>query len=212
MSASQSGRAALDAAGGGRDRAPAALTSDADAAAIGEGLIACTLPRGSWTHAAHLTAAVYVLTRRRDLDPAEALPRLIRAYNEAVGVVEEGLRGVSRDDHAVLRPRRPPLPGPGGARERACGPVQPARRLSVREARFRLVLLLAGAAVLARGEAALRRARPAAAGVRRHSRRRPVAAAGGRGARPRGVLSACQRWLARGSGNGPDPFQPATEI
>jgi hypothetical protein len=75
------------------DRGPTPFASDAEAAAIGEGLIACTLPRPSWTHAAHLAAAVYVLTRRRELDPVEELPRLIRAYNAVIGAAEDGLRG-----------------------------------------------------------------------------------------------------------------------
>lgn len=72
---------------------PMFFASDAEAASIGEGLVARTLPRERWTHAAHLAAALYVLTRRRDLHAERDLPRLIQRYNAVIGVADVGLRG-----------------------------------------------------------------------------------------------------------------------
>lgn len=62
-----------------------AFASDAEIIAIGEGLIARTLPKPLWTHAAHFAAAVWILLRRTDLHAERDLPGIIRAYNEAVG-------------------------------------------------------------------------------------------------------------------------------
>lgn len=67
--------------------------SDAEAAAIGEQLLARTLPKEAWTHAAHLTAAVYLLRRRPDLHLERDLPGIIQAYNQVIGVRETALRG-----------------------------------------------------------------------------------------------------------------------
>jgi hypothetical protein len=69
------------------------LRSDAEAAAIGEDFIARTLPRERWTHEAHLIAALYVLTGRRDLVAERDLPRLIRSYNAAIGFEDDDGRG-----------------------------------------------------------------------------------------------------------------------
>lgn len=57
--------------------------SDADLSAIAEGVIARTLPKSAWTHAAHFAAAVWIVARRPDLDAERDMPGLIRAYNEA---------------------------------------------------------------------------------------------------------------------------------
>jgi len=62
------------------------FATEAEVAAIGEGLLTRTLPKEDWTHAAHCTAAVYLLKRRPDLDLPSELPGIIRAYNEATGV------------------------------------------------------------------------------------------------------------------------------
>lgn len=62
------------------------FSSDAEIEAIGEGLIARTLPRAAWTHAAHVAAAVYLMRRRPDIAPERDMPDLIRAYNRSVGV------------------------------------------------------------------------------------------------------------------------------
>ena len=52
---------------------------------IGEGLLACTLPRAEWTHEAHLAATTWLLVERPDIDLDSALPGLIRRFNESVG-------------------------------------------------------------------------------------------------------------------------------
>lgn len=59
------------------------FTDDAELAAIAEGVIARTLPKSAWTHAAHFAAAVWIVVRRADLDAERDMPGLIRAYNEA---------------------------------------------------------------------------------------------------------------------------------
>ncbi len=62
------------------------FTSDDALKTIAEGLIACTLPKPAWTHAAHFAAALYLLARRPDLNRQCAMPGIIRAYNLATGV------------------------------------------------------------------------------------------------------------------------------
>lgn len=60
---------------------------------IGEGLIAATLPKPEWTHAAHVAAAAHIIADRRDLDPEAAMPGLIRRYNLACGGVNNAAMG-----------------------------------------------------------------------------------------------------------------------
>ena len=60
---------------------------------IGEGLFAKTLPRTDWTHAAHFAAALWLMRYHPELDAAETLPGLIRAYNESVGRVNDETGG-----------------------------------------------------------------------------------------------------------------------
>lgn len=62
------------------------FASEDAVAEIAEGVIARTLPKARWTHAAHVAAAVWLVARRPDLDPERDMPGLIRAYNEATGV------------------------------------------------------------------------------------------------------------------------------
>ncbi|HYE44547.1 MAG TPA: hypothetical protein VEA44_02115 [Caulobacter sp.] len=62
------------------------FTTESEIAAIGEGMIARTLPKAGWTHAAHFAAAVWIVMRRPDLVAERDLPDLIRAYNLATGV------------------------------------------------------------------------------------------------------------------------------
>ena len=59
------------------------FTTDADLAAVAGGVIALTLPKLAWTHAAHFACAVWVVMRRPDLVAERDLPGLIRAYNES---------------------------------------------------------------------------------------------------------------------------------
>ena len=60
---------------------------------IGAMMIAATLPRPEWTHAAHIAAAAHILASRPDLDAERDMPGLIRRYNEAVGGVNSDSAG-----------------------------------------------------------------------------------------------------------------------
>jgi hypothetical protein len=57
-------------------------------AALAERLLDRTLPKDQWTHAAHLTATLR-LVRVRDAGLERDLPNIIRAYNVAVGGVND---------------------------------------------------------------------------------------------------------------------------
>ena len=72
---------------------PRPFKSDAEIAHVGEGLLACTLPRAEWTHEAHLGATTYLLTRRPDVAVDRELPGIIRRYNESVGGVNDDTQG-----------------------------------------------------------------------------------------------------------------------
>lgn len=61
------------------------LLGDADIERIALGVIARTLPKPEWTHAAHFAAALWVL-RRPGMNAEHDMPKLIRAYNLATGV------------------------------------------------------------------------------------------------------------------------------
>ena len=68
----------------------------ADAAAIrrlGEGMIACTLPKSEWTHEAHIATCAWLILERPDIAPERDLPGLIRRYNESVGGVNSDSEG-----------------------------------------------------------------------------------------------------------------------
>jgi hypothetical protein len=72
----------------------AAMTAytDDDIAALAERLLDRTLPKAQWTHAAHLTATLR-LVRTRDAGLERDLPGIIRAYNVAVGGVNDDQNG-----------------------------------------------------------------------------------------------------------------------
>ena len=72
---------------------PRLLTSEDAIVRIGEGLLACTLPREDWTHEAHLAATTYLVARRTDIDLDKELPGIIRRYNESVGGVNDDTQG-----------------------------------------------------------------------------------------------------------------------
>src|SRR4051812_10167080 len=72
---------------------PRLFHSEAEIEHLGEGLLACTLPREEWTHEAHLAATTYLLTRRPDVDLDEELPGIIRRFNESVGGVNSDTEG-----------------------------------------------------------------------------------------------------------------------
>jgi endonuclease III len=69
------------------------FTSDAEIAAIGRGVLELSLPKPRWTHAAHFAVALWLMSCRRDLDAARAMPGFIRAYNEATGVANTDTDG-----------------------------------------------------------------------------------------------------------------------
>ena len=69
------------------------FANPAAVARVGEGLLACTLPRDEWTHEAHLAATTYLLVEHPEIDLDTALPSLIRAYNESVGGVNDDTQG-----------------------------------------------------------------------------------------------------------------------
>jgi hypothetical protein len=56
-------------------------------------MIARTLPKSAWTHAAHFAAAFWLLARRHELDASVHMPGFIRAYNEATGVANTDTSG-----------------------------------------------------------------------------------------------------------------------
>jgi len=60
---------------------------------LGERLLDRTLPREEWTHAAHFAATLFLMLRRPDLDLPRELPRIIRSYNDVIGVPNTGTRG-----------------------------------------------------------------------------------------------------------------------
>ena len=66
---------------------------DASIVLIGEGLLACTLPRAEWTHEAHLAACTWVARDRRDIVPEDKMRSIISAYNISVGGVNDDAQG-----------------------------------------------------------------------------------------------------------------------
>jgi type III secretion system FlhB-like substrate exporter len=66
---------------------------DASIVAIGEGLLAATLPRDAWTHEAHLAACSWLVRDRANIDIERELPAIISAYNIACGGVNDDAQG-----------------------------------------------------------------------------------------------------------------------
>ena len=75
------------------DHLPRLFHSDAEIEHIGQGLLACTLPKAEWTHEAHLAATTWLLLKRPDIDIDRELPGIIRRYNESVGGVNSDTDG-----------------------------------------------------------------------------------------------------------------------
>jgi len=71
----------------------AIFSSETEIIRIGEGLFAASLPRTEWTHAGHFAATLWLMRYRPDLEPSREMPRLIRAYNESVGRVNDDSGG-----------------------------------------------------------------------------------------------------------------------
>lgn len=66
---------------------------DAAIVAIGEGLLARTLPREAWTHEAHLAACTWIVRDRPDIKPEDDMAEIISTYNVAVGGVNDDSQG-----------------------------------------------------------------------------------------------------------------------
>jgi hypothetical protein len=72
---------------------PRLFADDAAIRRVGEGMLACTLPRPEWTHEAHLATCAWLILERPDIAPERDLPDLIRRYNESVGGVNSDTEG-----------------------------------------------------------------------------------------------------------------------
>ena len=75
------------------DYNPRLFERESDIRAIGDGLLACTLPRAAWTHEAHLGACLWLLTERPDVDVDARIAGIIRRFNESVGGVNDDHQG-----------------------------------------------------------------------------------------------------------------------
>ena len=72
---------------------PRLFERDADIRALGEGLLACALPREAWTHEAHLGTCLWLLSERPDIDIDAEIAGIIRRFNESVGGVNDDSQG-----------------------------------------------------------------------------------------------------------------------
>jgi len=67
--------------------------SDVEIERVARGLLDRTLPYAEWTHAAHFAAALWLLRHPEQLARHGGMERIIRRYNEAVGVPNSDTRG-----------------------------------------------------------------------------------------------------------------------
>ena len=72
---------------------PRLFKRDEDISAIGEGLLARTLPRAAWTHEAHLGACLWLVSERPDIDVDAEIATIISRFNESVGGVNDDTQG-----------------------------------------------------------------------------------------------------------------------
>jgi len=72
---------------------PRLFERDSEIRALGEGLLACALPREAWTHEAHLGACLWLLSERPDIDVDAEIADIIRGFNESVGGVNDDTQG-----------------------------------------------------------------------------------------------------------------------
>lgn len=75
------------------DYSPRLFERDSEIRALGEGLLACALPREAWTHEAHLGACLWLLSERPDIDINAQIGTIIRRFNESVGGVNDDTQG-----------------------------------------------------------------------------------------------------------------------
>ena len=69
------------------------FAEDAAVRRVTAGLLDCTLPRAAWTHEAHLAACLCLLAEYPAFHAEVDLPPAIRAYNLAVGGVNDASQG-----------------------------------------------------------------------------------------------------------------------
>lgn len=72
---------------------PRLFESDDEIRALGEGLLACALPREAWTHEAHLGACLWLLSERPDIDVDAEIGSIIRRFNTSVGGMNDDTQG-----------------------------------------------------------------------------------------------------------------------
>ncbi len=72
---------------------PRLFAGDHEIRALGEGLLARTLPREAWTHEAHLGACLWLLSERPDVDVDDRIATIISRFNESVGGVNDDTQG-----------------------------------------------------------------------------------------------------------------------
>lgn len=72
---------------------PRLFVAPDDICAIGEAMLACTLPKEGWTHEAHLSTCLWLLVERPDIDVDAQIGDLIRRYNASVGGVNDATQG-----------------------------------------------------------------------------------------------------------------------
>ena len=150
---------------------PRLFERDSDIRAIGEGLLACTLPREAWTHEAHLGACLWLLSERPDIDVDAEIGTIIRRFNESVGGVNDDTQGyhdsITRAYVAGVR-----LFLSETERDRAGGARQRDAAVRRRPPRLAAALLQPRAAVFGCGAARVCRAGSGAAPLDRHCEER----------------------------------------
>ena len=75
------------------DFTPRLFADDDSIRHVGEGMLACTLPKTEWTHEAHLATCAWLVLERPDIVPERDLPILIPRYNVSTGGVNDETQG-----------------------------------------------------------------------------------------------------------------------
>jgi hypothetical protein len=75
------------------DHSPRPFARAEDIRAIGEAMLAGTLPKAAWTHEAHLSTCLWLIVERPDIDVDAEIGTLIRRYNVSAGGVNDDTQG-----------------------------------------------------------------------------------------------------------------------
>ncbi|MBO9670332.1 MAG: hypothetical protein J7485_07440 [Sphingobium sp.] len=75
------------------DHGPRLFARAEDICTIGEAMLGCTLPKAEWTHEAHLSTCLWLITKRPDIDVDAEIGTLIRRYNVSAGGVNDDTQG-----------------------------------------------------------------------------------------------------------------------